>query len=244
MLDSFDSYRNYLQYHISPQASNKFRMKSQQAVTAEWDSLAGEWDDMAGSYRDWFVKQLWEETGYYDTAARKDLVVVDFGCATGLLTESLQSKVKHVVSLDAAPTMVQFLKNKIRSGDWKNVDVYCAVLGHLDQATPEIKTALEALNGQVDIVAASSVLNFVPEEDKEATLRVLGGFLKPGTGVLFHTDWPQGEDSPDGFTVDSAQAMYQKSGLEAKTTKLLPKVKMGPRESEIFLGIATKSAKR
>ena len=217
-------------------------MSSQRKVTAEWDAMAGEWDDMAGGYRDWFVKQLWEETGYDSLESRKELVVVDFGCATGLLTEKLQSQVAQVVAIDVAPTMIQCLKDKIRAGGWKNVDVYCAVVGHLDQAAPDVKAALEALTGQVDIIAASSVLNFVPEEDKEATMKVLGDWLKPGTGVLVHTDWPKGDHHPDGFTEESAKSMYQKGALKAKTTKLLSEVKMGPHDGDVFVGVAMKSA--
>lgn len=213
---------------------------SQSKVTQEWDAMAGEWDDMAGGYRDWFEKQLWEETGT-TTEHRSDLVVVDFGCATGLLTEKLQSQVAQVVAIDVAPTMIKCLKDKIRAGDWKNVDAYCAVVGHLDSSNnAEAKVALDALTGKVDIVAASSVMNFVPEEDKEATMKVLGRLLKPGTGLFVHADWPKGDDSPDGITEEAAKSMYQKGALEARTTKVLSKVKAGSHEMEVFVGVATR----
>ena len=199
---------------------------------------------MAGGYRDWFWMQLWEETGYANN--KSDLVIVDFGCATGLLTEKLQSQVAKVVAIDVAPTMIQCLKDKIRAGGWTNVEAYCAVVGHVmddksnTKKNADAKSALEALVGKVDIVAASSVMNFVPEEDKEATMSVLGRLLKPGTGLFVHTDWPKGDEWPDGITEEAARDMYQKGSLEAKTTKVLCKVKAGSHEMDVFVGVATK----
>eukprot|EP00797_Seminavis_robusta_P005978 Sro13_g009720.1 Methyltransferase (131) ;mRNA; f:14718-15111 len=127
----------------------------QDAVTKEWDAFAGEWDDMAAGYRDAFVELLWQETGYDTPDKQKDLVVLDFGCATGLLTEAIHDKVQKVVAIDVAPSMVKVLQEKIKAAEWTNVDAYCAVAANLD-ATPQVKTALEALEGKVDVIAASS----------------------------------------------------------------------------------------
>ena len=209
---------------------------AQDKVTREWDAMAGEWDDMAAGYRDEFLKLLWQETEI-PTEDRSGLVVLDFGCATGLLTEKLQSQVSKVIAMDVAPTMIQVLQDKIRAGDWKNVEAYCAVAAHLDGET---KTKLEQWKGQVDVIAASSVLNFVPAEDLEATMQFLSGLLKPKTGILVHSDWPQGEEHPDGFTEEKALGMYQKGGLSPKTTKTI-NIKMSGYEMSVVVGVATKS---
>jgi len=214
---------------------------AQEEVTREWDAMAGEWDDMASGYRDEFIKILWQETGYSSDEDRKRLVVLDFGCGTGLLTEKVQSQVAHVISIDVAPSMIKVLQEKIKSGGWNNVEVYCAVAAHVGQAAPEIKAALEAWKVKVDIVACSSVLSFVPEGDLKATMIFLGHMLKPGTGMLIHSDWSKGEDQPDGFTKEKALAMYGMGGLQAKATKTIT-MKTGGYEMPVFVGVATKSA--
>jgi len=213
----------------------------QQKVTREWDAMAGEWDDLASGYRDWFLQQLWKETNYVTPEARANLVVFDFGCGTGLLVEKLRQQVAKVVAMDVAPTMIQYLNDKKRAGDWNNVDVYCAVAAHLDQAPSDVGTALEELKGKVDIVACSSVLSFVPENDREATLQVLASLLKPHTGTLIHTDWPMSESHPDGMTEESAKKMYQKGGLQAQTTKVMSQVKLGgDHVGDVFVGVASR----
>lgn len=216
-------------------------MLAQEKVTREWDGMAGEWDDMAGGYRDEFVKLLWEETGFSSPESRSPLVILDFGCATGLLIEVVRKQVTKVVGMDVAPSMIGVLKNKIRSGEWDNVEAYCAIAAHLAKADPEAKAALEALKGKVDIVTASSVLSFVPQEDMEATIQFLGSLLKPETGILCHTDWPKGDKHPDGFTAEKALEMYQKGGLQSKTTREIS-MKMGGHEMPVFVGVATKKS--
>ena len=210
---------------------------SQDKVTAEWDAMAGEWDDMAGGYRDGFVKLFWEETGYAnDESSKQDLVVVDFGCATGLLTEVIRKTVARVVAIDVAPSMIQVLKDKIRAGDWNNVDAFCGVVGQLELNKADdvdLKSVVQELQGKVDIVAASSVLSFIPEEDMETTMKILASLLKPESGVLCHTDWPKGEQYPDGFDEAKAIDVYQKGGLQAKTTKTIS-MKIGPQEMKVF----------
>jgi predicted TPR repeat methyltransferase len=215
-------------------------LTGQDKVTAEWQSMAGEWDDIAGGYRDCFVKLMWEETGYTDAPSRKDLVVLDFGCATGLLAEAIHKDIQRYIGIDVAGQMLEIFQNKIRAGDWQNVEAHCAALAHLERAEPNVQKVLESLKGKVDIIAASSVLNFIPEEDVETTMNVLSSLLKSGTGILCHSDWPKSEMHPDGFTEEKAKEMYQKSGLQAKFIKQTT-VKMGGQKTPVFVGTAVKS---
>ena len=113
--------------HNNNTAATTTMATAQDKVTREWDAMAGEWDDMAAGYRDEFVKLLWKETEYDDPDKRKNLVVLDFGCATGLLTEAVRTQVKQVIGMDVAPSMIQVLKDKIKAGEWDNVEAYCAV---------------------------------------------------------------------------------------------------------------------
>jgi len=167
--------------------------------------------------------------------------VLDFGCGTGLLTEKVQSQVSNAISIDVAPSMIKVLQEKTKSGGWDNVEAYCVVAAHVGQAAPETKAALEAWKGKVDIVAFSSVLSFVPEGDLKATMKFLCHMLKPGTGMLMHSDWPKGEDQPDGFAKEKALAMHGMGGLQAKTTKTIT-MKTGGYDMPVFLGVATKTS--
>jgi 2-polyprenyl-3-methyl-5-hydroxy-6-metoxy-1,4-benzoquinol methylase len=212
---------------------------SQTKVTAEWDAMAGDWDDIAKGYRDSFVKLFWVETGYTTRDQQKDLVVVDFGCGTGILTEVIRTRVKQIVGLDAAPSMVQVLQDKIKAGEWSNVNAYCAVVANLD-ASPTAKVALDALKSKVDIVVASSVLNFIPEEDMEATMISLGSLLKPETGMLIHSDWPHGEEHPNGFSEEKARNVYRQGGLQATKTKTVT-LQLGEHAAPVFVGVANRA---
>lgn len=201
--------------------------------------MAGEWDDLASGYRDEFVKLLWSQTALDKTQKR---IVVDFGCGTGLLTETLrrQSPESDFICIDAAPAMVNVLLDKIQSCGWEtNVRAYNVALAKLDQASDEIQKDLESLKGKVDLVVASSVMSFVPAEDLPATMKVIGELLKDDTGVFCHSDWPKSEENADGFDDDKATKMYTMAGLKVKST-LETKVNIGGHEGSVFVGVAMK----
>jgi 2-polyprenyl-3-methyl-5-hydroxy-6-metoxy-1,4-benzoquinol methylase len=199
----------------------------------------GEWDDLASGYQYGFFKLLWQQTGLEPSAER---VVVNFGCGTGLLTESkrLTSPKSEFTCLDAAPAIVRALQDKIQAGECENIKAHCVALANYDDAAAEetAKNDLEALKGKVDLVVASSVMSFVPSEDLLATMKVIGELLKPG-GMFCHSDWPKGEENGDGFTVEKATLMYGMAGLETKSM-IATKVRMGPQEADIFVGVAVK----
>eukprot|EP00522_Entomoneis_paludosa_P004738 CAMPEP_0172473056 /NCGR_PEP_ID=MMETSP1065-20121228/68663_1 /TAXON_ID=265537 /ORGANISM="Amphiprora paludosa, Strain CCMP125" /LENGTH=221 /DNA_ID=CAMNT_0013231225 /DNA_START=122 /DNA_END=787 /DNA_ORIENTATION=+ len=212
----------------------------QEKINQEWDGMAGEWDDLASGYAAGLHAVLWEKTGIEDPST---LTVVDFGCGTGLLTERLASQVTRVVALDASPKMVEQLQDKISTREgFENVSAVAGILGNLDKESTEFKQTIESLNGSVDVVVASSVINFIPDEDLEATSIALGKLLKPGTGLLFHTDWPSGEGEPaDGMTSEKAEKIYAMAGgLKSEMTDV-GSLKMGKDEGKVFFGLARKS---
>jgi cyclopropane fatty-acyl-phospholipid synthase-like methyltransferase len=178
---------------------------------------------------------LWEKTGL-PPDGKDSLVVLDFGCGTGLLTEVLQKKAAQVICVDAAPLMVEQVEEKIRAREWKNVKAYTAVLARLEQSPPSVKQDLEAWNDKVDLVVASSVFSFIPQQDLPGTMKKLGELLKSNGGVLCHSDWPKSDEHPDGMTEESALKMYEMAGLEKKSTTVISMNMMG----ECFVGVAVK----
>lgn len=210
---------------------------AQDSVNDEWNSMAGEWDDLARGYRDAFIKLLWEQTTLSPSEER---VVLDFGCGSGLLTEAMRksSPRSQFFCIDAASSMIQSVKDKMRSGDWTNVKAYCVALCQSETAPEDVRADLEALRGKVDLVVASSVLNFVPSADLPATMKTLSEMLKPG-GIFCHSDWPKSEESPDGFNEEKAEAVYKMGGLMKERTNVF-QMEMGGHKGDVFIGVAVK----
>lgn len=211
-------------------------LSTQEKVTAEWDAMAGEWDDMAAPYARAFYQRLASTRN--NTAG---LVVVDFGCGTGLLTALLQPNVLQVVGVDVSTKMVEVLRDKIQSKAWTNVQAVAAVLGKLEEAPSDVRELIESLYGKVDLIVASSVLTFVPDQDMESTCRVLGRLLKDSMGLLVHSDWPKSEAKhPDAMTEEKAVQIYTAAGLKAETMEVFA-MDMGDSQTvDVFWGVAKK----
>lgn len=165
--------------------------------------------------------------------------MLDFGCGTGLLTEVLQNEVSKVICIDAAPLMVEQVEEKIRAREWNNVNAYCFALAYLNETEENIRQEIQALYGKVDLVVASSVLSFIPPEDLQETMKVVGSLLRPNGGVLCHSDWPESDQHPDGLTEESAMKLYEMAGLEKKSTSIVSFDMMG-QECPVFVGVAKK----
>ena len=231
------------------------KKSEQDTVSNEWNSMAGEWDDLARGYSNSFQQVIFQETNIQDLAkdATSDapLTILDFGCGTGLLTESLRKKLSKsddestkFICLDAASEMIKVVKEKIRAGEWSNVIAYAIVLAALDETFE--KDILQPLYGTVDIIVASSVLVFIPECDIQATMNILGKLLKPQKGILIHSDWPKDNNlnQSNGFTVERANLVHGYASLTTKTAKVI-EMSMGgtgpdSSKGKVFLGIAIK----
>jgi SAM-dependent methyltransferase len=224
--------------------------RQQQQVNNEWNAMAGEWDDLASKYRDGFMSLLLQvqETKSLFSFNNDDITIVDFGCGTGLLTEGMRQALPSTtkskfVCIDAASSMVQSLRDKVRAGDWDNVQTYNVGLSHYDNESGDetTKAAIDDLKGTVDLIVASSVISFIPPDDLSATMKVLGAMLKPGGGVLCHSDWPQNDQQhPDGFTDEKAEAIYQMAGLTKKSSLVTTIDMGGGHRGDVFFGVAVK----
>jgi SAM-dependent methyltransferase len=217
---------------------NSKDQSAQDKVTAEWNGMAGEWDDLAGGYAGGFYEKLWELTSL-DPSSSKQLTVVDFGCGTGILTAKLRKMCSKVVAIDASPRMIEAVEDKIRGGEWDNVQTFAAVLGDLSSANEVIRQQVEELHGTVDLIVASSVMSFIPEDDMEATMKVIGRLLKPDRGIFCHSDWPKSEEThPDAMSEEKASNMYDLGGLTLESMQIITMDMGGPEHPEVFFGVA------
>lgn len=218
-------------------------LTAQEKITLEWNGMAGEWDDLAAGYASGFYDKLFSApaaTGL-DPANMSHMTVLDFGCGSGLLTAKLRTICHKVVAIDASPAMIQVLQEKVRGGEWENVHAITAVLG--DLGDERVREQVESLYGTVDLVVASSVMTFVPDEDTEATMKVLGQVLKPG-GIFCHSDWPKSEAKhPDAMSEEKAVNMYGLGGLQRESTEITPMdMGGGPEQPHVFFGVARKAS--
>jgi SAM-dependent methyltransferase len=216
-------------------------MTAQDKVNQEWDEMAGDWDDMAGPYANAFYEQLWKITDFDPPQSSPELVV-DFGCGTGLLAEKLRRVASQVLAVDASPRMVAKVREKVRTRGWDNVEAVAVALGDPSAGADDASArgAVEESEGRADLIVASSVLAFVPEENVQATMEALGRLLKPGGGALVHSDWPSSEKHPDGMTKDKAAEYYGMAGLQTVSTQILTMDMGGGEATEVFFGVAKK----
>jgi hypothetical protein len=138
--------------------------------------------------------------------------------------------------------MIEVLEDKIRGGEWDNVHAFVTVLADLSSANESIRQQVEELYGTVDLIVASSVMSFIPAEDMEATMKVLGRMLKPDSGIFCHSDWPKSEAThPDAMSDEKSVKMYSMGGLEAESTQIIKMDMSGPDQPEVFFGVAKKA---
>lgn len=212
---------------------NKKELTPQEQTNQEWDAMAGEWDDLAVGYSNSFYD--WLKQNSYLPKTNSECAILDFGCGTGLLTNLLRPHAKDIWAIDASNKMIVALQEKIRSSEWNNVEAQCLIL-----ANPQETDVLETKQEQYDMIVASSVLTFIPKDDREATLVRLGSFLKPG-GLLIHSDWPKSEAKhPDAMDEATAVQFYNYAGLKAESMTVTNFDMGGGQAVEVFVGVARK----
>jgi SAM-dependent methyltransferase len=122
----------------------------------------------------------------------------------------------QILAMDASSAMIRAVQEKIRNYGW-NTDriTVTAIHGIImpdGMSLPEvqndivetnrnhhpnssIRQLLQELEGTVDLIIASSVLSFIPNDDLPATMMELSKLLKPqyDCGRFLHSDWTVSE---------------------------------------------------
>jgi 2-polyprenyl-3-methyl-5-hydroxy-6-metoxy-1,4-benzoquinol methylase len=153
--------------------------------------LKNEWDEYADSWELNSSVQKFADNAF-DTLINiidiDGLLVLDFGCGTGALTQRLSPKAKHIVALDGSKEMIKALDNK----KLPNVSSVSEFL------TQDLTDNNPPLNNKFDLIVASSVCGFLPSY--EETLTLLTSLLKPN-GLFIQWDWlAENEASSIGLT--------------------------------------------
>lgn len=212
----------------------------QELATRHWDEMAGEWDDLAPGYAAGLYRLLLsrEEDVVATLLRMPDAVVVDFGCGTGLLTEKLQRVCSQVLAVDASANMIRVVKEKIRSCEWENVKAVSAVIGKLE-GDPIARQVIQDWEGTVDIVIASSVMSYIPSDDLEATMKVIGRLLKPD-GIFCHSDWPDDSEHELCMSQVNATQMYAMASFGVVSIDVVTISVGGGESANVLIGVARK----
>lgn len=157
-------------------------------MSENWDEYAKDWDqdECARLYAEKAFASLIKRVDVRKTKW-KSKRVLDFGCGTGLLTETISPLVKEVIAVDTSEKMIEELKGKQIS----NVTAMC-----VDVNSSDVKQETVGL-AEFDLIVASSVCSFLP--DYETIVKVLSYLLVP-KGYFVQWDWLSSDDSDFGLT--------------------------------------------
>ena len=163
-----------------------------------WDEWADGWDDdpAARAYAAAAFDSLRTMLERFERGL-DGLVVCDFGCGTGLLTERLVDTAASIDAVDTSPAMLAALQAKIDHHGWTTV---------------RPSTDLPDGAGGHDLVVCSSVLSFV--DDYPTVVSQLVDLLAPG-GVFVQWDWEldPADDEPHGLSREAIRSALDAAGL-------------------------------
>jgi len=151
------------------------------------------------------------------------LDVLEIGCGTGLLSTIVAPLAKQVVAIDAAPGMIEVLKQKLSKGDTPDNIIPVAVLleDPEDKSLPPADSADP--NGsrlKFDLIISHLVLHHVP--DLKALLTTMLGCLKDGGNVAL-TDFEDDGPEAKSFHPQSKMDGVERHGIHAETMVALMK---------------------
>ena len=172
-------------------------------MSDSWDDYAEGWDSNSDAIT--FAAQAYRSL--IDLIDISGLRILDFGCGTGLLTERMALDADRVVALDSSAKMISVLNDK----GLENVETIAEILSE------KLIYGNSFLYPKFDLVVASSVCAFLPEY--ENTLLLLKSLLKTNV-ILVQWDWLKSDqDSTVGFTRESINLAFAKSGIEVVAIK-------------------------
>ena len=189
-----------------------------------FDQQAATWDAKP------HVTKLAQEAG----AAVPDLVpltsstvAVEFGCGTGILSETIAPKVGRIVGVDTSPEMVNVYNNKAKTKGMSNMTAVC--LDILDDEAVQKAVAGGALPASYDLVLLQMCLHHVedvPQVFSKLAARlqpdgrmVIADILKTPDSMGFHTHNVHTVAYPGGFSEQELQKMLSAADMKLVTFK-------------------------
>lgn len=164
----------------------------------------------------------------------EDMIVLDFGAGTGLITSRIAPLVKKVVAVDTSEAMLDKLRSKPEMEE--RVEIVCRDL------------LAEPLDARFDLIVSAMTLHHV--EDTAALLRSFHRHLKDGGLVaLADLDEEDGSFHPpetrgvfhNGFDRDELRAILQDQGFDRVEFSTAHTIAGEERDYPVFLVTARKA---
>ena len=218
--------------------------------------MAGEWDDLACQYapavwQQWLQPQIIAHLKQQQQQQTAELLLLDFGCGTGMLIEQIfehkDALLEHcssitILAVDASTAMLAVLNEKIRSCGWNDETSDIKVISHhWKLGSDSADQFMAQYTHSVHILLASLVLSYIPPAETPTMMQALQRLLVP-RAVLLQTDWPPATgatppaDHP--MTLERARELYASGGFVPITVDIRP-LRMAPGNApDILFGVA------
>lgn len=164
-----------------------------------WDRIANNFDKRNNIFDDINIKTLENTKKYLKT----NDVVMDFGCATGIVTFELADKVKKIHGIDISSKMINAAKRKAIERKIENVDFEQTTI--FDERYK---------NKSFDVILAFNIL--LHTEDTRKSIKRINGLLKSGGLIISVTPCLGEKRRFSGFLLYSIIFLLSKIGILSK----------------------------
>ncbi|MGX9416488.1 class I SAM-dependent DNA methyltransferase [Vibrio sp. RC27] len=189
----------------------------------QWDLLAVDWEDNPENIE--LADKASASLGSVMDLAGKH--ILDFGCGSGRLSQSISPQVKSIIALDSSEAMIEELDTK----ELFNVEPV------VDSLTRGLVAQHPAFRKQFDGVIACAVCSYL--DNLSEVLAIIYSLLDKG-GVFVHWDWVA--DDEDGFglgLIEMQDELIQAGFSEVSVTQPF-KINTPKGMQSILMGIALK----
>lgn len=205
----------FVEYHQNETAAEDAKLYDR--CRQNWDQSSETWDQNRPEILNGiFYQHFFLPTCFQGDVDKKVDIILDFGCATGQLSNLMRRHATRVIALDISPKMIE----KVRANRWENVEAVAGCL--VDLEDPNIRQLRETYRNKVDLIVSTTVLPYVPPLQTKATFLAFRDLLKPGTGRFCHVDFDKDSPSnkfPNYITHKECETFYKWGQLQQEMLK-------------------------
>ncbi len=188
----------------------------------QWDLLAADWEDQPENTE--LVDKAF--ASLTQSVSLTGMHVLDFGCGSGRLSQSMSPLVKSIVALDSSEAMIEELDTK----ELANVEPV------VDDLTRGLVAQHPAFRKQFDLIVACAVCSYL--DNLSESLTIAYSLLDKG-GLFIHWDWVA-EDEHDSVglgLIAMQDELFQAGFSDVKVTLPFKVLTSGGLRS-VMMGIA------
>lgn len=135
-----------------------------------WDKLSNKFDKRAKNFEQTTIKTIENTKKYLNVSD----IVLDYGCATGIITYKIADNVKEIYGIDISSKMIEAAKRKAGERKIENIDFVQAII--FDKRYKR---------ESFDVILALSIIHLV--EDTPKVMQRINELLKPGGLIISST---------------------------------------------------------